>query len=329
MRISARSSFDRLDADAASQLEQVSMALTGPAGYTYDPTLPPPPFGHAIKKFWAFEKGYVNVNHGSYGSLPLPVLAECSKLSLLSEQNPDRFHRITYMPLLDEARRQVAEIIGAKHDEVVLVTNTTHGLNTVLRNIEWREGDVLLGATTTYGAVSRTIQYLGDRSEAPRPTVHDVLYEFPMTHAEIVDAFRAKIREVKQLHSDVQFTIQPSEKEFDEKANRFVAVIDSITSVPGVYLPWKEMVKVCKEEGVWSVIDAAHSIGQETGINLADADPDFWVSNCHKWLYAKRGCAVVYVPERNQHVIKSSIPTSHDYPGQTDDTHFVLQHECT
>ena len=57
-----------------------------------------------------------------------------------------------------------------------------------------------------------------------------------------------------------------------------VAVIDGIVSNPGVLLPWEKMVEICKEEKVISVIDAAHSIGQQVGINLHDADPDFWVS---------------------------------------------------
>lgn len=43
-------------------------------------------------------------------------------------------------------------------------------------------------------------------------------------------------------------------------------------------MPWQEMVKISKEEGIWSVVDAAHSIGQEPGINLDQAQPDFWVS---------------------------------------------------
>lgn len=38
------------------------------------------------------------------------------------------------------------------------------------------------------------------------------------------------------------------------------------------------MVQVCKEEGVMSVIDAAHSIGQELNLDLNKADPDFWIS---------------------------------------------------
>jgi len=38
------------------------------------------------------------------------------------------------------------------------------------------------------------------------------------------------------------------------------------------------MVAICKDEQIWSVIDAAHSIGQEVGINLTKAAPDFWIS---------------------------------------------------
>lgn len=57
-----------------------------------------------------------------------------------------------------------------------------------------------------------------------------------------------------------------------------VAVIDSIISNPGMLLPWKEMVQICKDEDVWSVIDAAHSIGQEVDLDLEKIAPDFWVS---------------------------------------------------
>ena len=100
--------------------------------------------------------------------------------------------------------------------------------------------------------------------------------------------------------------------------------------------------------------DAAHAVGQEVSNDPFTARPDFFCSNCHKWLYAKRGCAFLYVPKksvssfpdlwpilnvfhgyRNQYIIKSSVPTSHAYVSPNDpdppapgDTHFVLQHEC-
>ena len=39
----------------------------------------------------------------------------------------------------------VDEQPGADADEVVLVPNATHALNTVMRNFEWRKGDVIIG----------------------------------------------------------------------------------------------------------------------------------------------------------------------------------------
>lgn len=40
------------------------------------------------------------------------------------------------------------------------------------------------------------------------------------------------------------------------------------------------MVAICREAGVISLVDGAHSIGQELDINLSEARPDFWVSVC-------------------------------------------------
>ena len=103
------------------------------------------------------------------------------------------------------------------------------------------------------------MQYLTD--VPPHPTKSVITLDFPMTHADILEKFKQHI----QANPG-----KPNKKR--------VAVIDSIVSNPGVLLPWKDMVKICKQEGIFSLIDAAHSIGQEVGINLHDIDPDFWVS---------------------------------------------------
>lgn len=84
---------------------------------------------------------------------------------------------------------------------------------------------------------------------------------FPTSHTGILKSFR------EHLHGLPR-----------QRGQKIVAVIDSLVSNPGVQLPWEEMVKICKEEGVWSVIDAAHAIGQQVGLNLNKTDPDFWIS---------------------------------------------------
>lgn len=97
-----------------------------------------------------------------------------------------------------------------------------------------------------------------------------------MSHAEVCDHFRAKVKELKAQYSHITFSDTPPDSrapvKVDRSGNKFVAVIDSITSNPGYPMPWKEMVQICKEEGVWSVIDAAHSIGQE----VQSAQSDSW-----------------------------------------------------
>ena len=86
---------------------------------------------------------------------------------------------------------------------------------------------------------------------------------FPVSNATILEQFRAHLRS--------------PEAQAGPNGKRLI-VIDSIASSPGVLLPWQDMVKICKEESVWSVIDAAHSIGQEPKIDLKAAAPDFWFS---------------------------------------------------
>ncbi|KAG6917108.1 hypothetical protein DXG01_003928 [Tephrocybe rancida] len=270
----------------------------------------PPAFGHEVLKYFAFDPEYLNLNSGSYGSTPVPVLDAVQKLTMQIEANPDLFHRLEFQPLLLDVRRRLAQLIGADVDEVVLVSNASLGINTVLRNFEWEEGDTLISFNTTYGSINQTVKYLHD--VRPHPTVKQFQLLFPTTHKDIIASFKEFI------------AANPI-----AEGKKSVIVIDSIVSNPGVLLPWKELANISREAGIWTIIDAAHSIGQETNINLSESQPDFWISNCHKWLSAKRTAAVLYVPKRNQHIIKSSIPTSHAYvsPGDRKDANFVIQFE--
>jgi len=253
---------------------------------------------------------------GSFGSLPNSVRHVADELTTLIERNPDKMLRLTYPPLLLNVRERLAEFIGAKTDEVVLIPSVTHGINTILENFEWKQGDILVYATTTFGAVTKKLKHLSDMP--PHPDISEFNLQFPTTHANIISAFRDHLRAL-QRRSNIP----------EAEQQNIVAVIDSIAASPGVHLPWKEMVTICREEGVWSVIDAAHSIGQEPNIEVGASGCDFWTSNCHKWLFAKRGCAVLYVPKRNQHIIKSTFPTSDAYISSFDKKfpRFVAQFE--
>jgi Cys-tRNA synthase (O-phospho-L-seryl-tRNA:Cys-tRNA synthase) len=110
----------------------------------------------------------------------------------------------------------------------------------------------------------KTLQYISDTP--PHPQVSEFKLEFPTTHAQIISSFRDHLRSL------------PRQSNSPNNPQKIVAVIDSIASNPGVLLPWREMVNICREEGVWSVIDAAHSIGQELNIDVGASGCDFWIT---------------------------------------------------
>ncbi|KAL1737668.1 hypothetical protein HDZ31DRAFT_51957, partial [Schizophyllum fasciatum] len=111
--------------------------------HSLDPSSPPK-FGHALAEYFPFDAEYVNLNHGSYGSCPSPVLDFAFDLGRKIEKNPDHFIRVHCTPLLARVRAKLAEFIGVKSTEVVLVPNASHGINTVLWNIEWEPNDTIV-----------------------------------------------------------------------------------------------------------------------------------------------------------------------------------------
>jgi selenocysteine lyase/cysteine desulfurase len=106
--------------------------------------------------------------------------------------------------------------------------------------------------------VDNIIEYI--RDTPPHPTHINIPLIFPTTHAKIVEMLRQRLKGISRHEGQI-----------------IVVAIDAIASNPGVVLPWEDMVKVCKEEEVYSVVDAAHAIGQ-ISLNLAASQPDFFVT---------------------------------------------------
>jgi hercynylcysteine S-oxide lyase len=224
-----------------------------------------PPFGRFMRAaHFPFSPTYTPLNHGSFGCSPTPILAHQSHLSTLAASRPDTFIVRDIPLLIDSSRSALAPLLGVDVDEIVLIPNATTGVNTVLRNLRWEEGDVVVFFSTIYDACEKSIasvsEGLGGIIQGEK-----IELEYPVEDFEIIGRFRETVRRVKSEGKRVR-----------------LAMFDTVLTFPGARMPWEELVGVCKELGVLSLIDGAHGVGHIDLRHLGEVEPDFFVSNCHK-----------------------------------------------
>ncbi|ROT36091.1 PLP-dependent transferase [Sodiomyces alkalinus F11] len=256
-------------------------------------------FGSALKKEFPFDPEFRNLNHGSFGAAPRAVHAKVQEYRARADAVQDIFLRYEYPRKLDDARAAVAQLVNAPLDTVVFVPNATTAVNVVLRNLVWdADGrDEILCFSVIYGACGKTVDYAVDSARG-LVSSRSVDLAYPLEDDDIVQAFRDAVATSRA-----------------EGKRPRLAIYDVVVSQPGVRFPFEELTRACRELGVLSLIDGAQGIGM-LPLDLAALDPDFFVSNCHKWLHVPRACALFHVPVRNQHLLTSTLPTSHGYRSQ-------------
>ncbi|HZK76400.1 MAG TPA: aminotransferase class V-fold PLP-dependent enzyme, partial [Candidatus Kapabacteria bacterium] len=198
--------------------------------------------------------------------------------------------------------------VGSRAEDLAFVQNATDGANAVLRSLlpTFKPGDELLTTSQAYRAVRQTMVYVAGLSGA---TVVDAAVPFPIKDAEEVT--RAIARAITPRTA--------------------FAVIDHITSPTGVVFPIKQIIALFKDRGIPVLIDGAHAPGQ-IELNLDTLGADYYIGNCHKWLFAPKGAALLWVDKKHQskihptvisHFLGGGYQTEFGWTGTLDPTAFL------
>lgn len=192
------------------------------------------------------------------------------------------------MHLLDESRKVLSDYLKVPLNTCVLVPNASTAFDTIVRNLVWEPGDVLLCFDIVYDSFEYTLQYLSEMTPLEYVKID---CDITISDDHVCNALETEIEKLRE----------------EGKSPR-MAVFDTISSLPAIRLPFERLTQLCRRHNILSSIDGAHGIGQ-LDVDLLELDADFFMSNLHKWLYVPRPCALMYVPQRNQNLLRSTLPT--------------------
>lgn len=212
-----------------------------------------------VRQLFPLTKDWAYLNNGTMGPSPYPVI-EAVRNGMM-----DGDHHGSYGGW-EATEDRLAKFVGAEKEEIALTHNVTDGINIACWGLPLKRGDEVILTT----------------------------------HEHVGNAFPWLNRQ--KLHGIVIKTFSPASTA-DETLNRIAALITKKTraiAVPhvpctqGQVLPIKEICKLAKEKGIYSVIDGAHGPGM-LPLDMHDIGCDTYATCSHKWMLGPKGTGFLYV----------------------------------
>jgi selenocysteine lyase/cysteine desulfurase len=259
-----------------------------------------PPFGKEMKeKVFNLDKGYLFLNHGSFGAPPREVIKARREFEDECESNADKWFMGGYQKYIWESRDLMSRYLNADTHDLCFIESASIAINSILRSANFKSGDKVLILSTAYPMVKNTLKYLVENQSIE---VVQVPVVFPGKGKNPTGINGTLLESIE--------TVLVKDKRIK------IAIFSHITSAPGIILPVHDLCKLCKRYEVSVVIDGAHALGHiPVDIKSLEASGmDYWMSNGHKWFYTPKGSAILWVTKRKQ---ESVIPIviSTFYPG--------------
>jgi len=154
---------------------------------------------------------------------------------------------------LEEARKSVAKLIGARKDEVAFVRNTSEGLNFVASSLKFKKGQNIV--TTAIEHHSNFLPWLKVSREK---------------------GLKLKIINPKK---DFLINVEDFGKQIDDDTR--VVAITHISNVLGSITPVKDIVDIAHEHGSLVALDGAQSV-PHIPLSVKEIDADFLSFSGHK-----------------------------------------------
>lgn len=242
--------------------------------------------------FAAFEldPGYLHLNHGSFGAVPRVVRLEQDRIRAEIERNPTKFYSEDLPPAMRRMAGELPKRFGGQSDDWVFCENATAAVSAVLYAIDLKPGDEILTTSHAYGAVLKAMALVAARRGAQLKLA--TLPAILESEDEVVDAVAQAIGPRVRL-----------------------LVVDHITSATAAIFPVARLATLARSAGIPILVDGAHAPGQ-IPLDVPALGADWYTGNAHKWLFAPRGCGLLWTAPGRQDVTRPAVlshGTDHGY----------------
>ena len=205
------------------------------------------------------------LNTGTVGIMPRPVLTK----HLAAIEQYEIGGHLTQAAAQDgyqRAREALAALIGAPSESIALTRNATDGVNLVAAGLKLEQGAVALTTDQEHPAV-----ILPWASAERRGGAHLELFTIGPDPEVTLANFKRALR--------------PETK---------IVIVSHVSCETGQRLPVEEICRICRERGIFSMVDGAQSVAQFP-VDVTQIGCDFMTGNGHKWIAGPKGTGFLYI----------------------------------
>jgi isopenicillin-N epimerase len=234
--------------------------------------------GHPALPLFQLAPDKLHLNHGSYGALPKSVAAEQERIRADIERDPTSFFNNVLPGELRRLAGLAAQNFGGEPTDWVFVENATFAVSSILSSFPVRDGDEILTTSHAYGAVLKAMRIYAAKQGAKL----------------VVAAIPSIVKNEDQIVEAIAQSFTPRTK---------LLIVDHITSPTAIVFPVARIAKLARVAGIAVLVDGAHAAGH-IDIDVKTIGADWYTGNAHKWLFAPRGCGLLWTaPHRQAHTL--------------------------
>jgi selenocysteine lyase/cysteine desulfurase len=226
----------------------------------------------AVRKQFILSKDRKYFNTAGLGPSPKVVVEAVYRAMLNLENKGEHGHEQT-----EVVHEKLGKFLKTTAAEIGITRNATESMNIVARCLPLKAGDEII--LTKHEHIGGTAPWLALQKDIG---IVIKLIDLDLTGEKNIDIIKQAVSEKTKVVS-----------------------FSHVTCTTGLKLPAKEIATLCREKGIFSVVDGAQALGM-IPIDLQDINPDFYVASAHKWLFGPKGTGILFI---NKSVIAKCSPT--------------------